>query len=105
MNAHVKAPGCRRESFPIVACRAGWLCWWRCCLSVLLRQRRRTLVAATTGTVTVVRLNVRSAPSMTGTVTDALPQNATVTILGKSEDGDWYQCPGDRLERGRLGFC
>ena len=46
---------------------------------------------ASAGTVTVLRLNVRSAPSMTGSVVDTLTQNDTVRILGTSDDGDWYK--------------
>jgi len=52
--------------------------------------------APSTGTVTVTRLNVRTIPSMTGSVVGALAQNDTVTIIGSSDDGDWYkvQAPG-----------
>ena len=89
MNAQVKTPGCRQRHFP-------WLLVMPLAMLVALLFVGSTPAAAqdagaaASGTVTVVRLNVRSEPSMNGTVTDALPQNATVTILGKSEDGDWY---------------
>lgn len=44
---------------------------------------------APTGKVTVVHLNVRSTPSMSGSILGALGQDAVVTILGTSDDGDW----------------
>lgn len=47
------------------------------------------------GAVSVVRLNVRSAPSMNGAVVGSLVQNSTVTILGASDDGDWLNVQAD----------
>lgn len=47
------------------------------------------------GTVSVVKLNVRNAPSMTGTVVGSLAQNATVTIVGTSDDGEWLKVQAD----------
>ncbi|MBK8051262.1 MAG: SH3 domain-containing protein [Anaerolineales bacterium] len=44
------------------------------------------------GTVTVVKLNVRSQPSITSSVLGSpRTKNATVDIVDTSEDGDWYQ--------------
>ena len=56
-------------------------------------------VEPTTGTVSVVRLNVRVQPSMNGAIVGRLDQNDAVTIVDTSTDGGWYQVQtGDGTE-------
>lgn len=52
------------------------------------------------GTVSVVRLNVRSDPSMTGAIVGRLDQNDSVTITGVSDDGDWLQVQSEDVAEG-----
>ena len=43
------------------------------------------------GKVSIVRVNVRSGPSIRSAVVGALAQNTTVEIVDKSADGQWYR--------------
>ena len=50
------------------------------------------------GTVAAVSLNVRAAPAMTATILGKLGSGATVTLLGRAADSDWWLVccvPGD----------
>lgn len=47
--------------------------------------------APNTGQVTVARLNLRAAPTITSTILDRLGQGATVQITSVSDDGRWYE--------------
>jgi len=70
----------------------------------LLLLTHRTANAQTqtpqSGTVSVVRLNVRSTPSMAGSILGKLDQNEPVTIIGVSADGDWLQVQADDVAEG-----
>ncbi len=67
-----------------------------------LVQRAQAAETAKAGTVTTAqtRLNVRSAPSLSGTILTGLPKGSTVALVSKS--GDWWKV---EYAAGRYGYC
>ena len=63
-------------------------------------QTGANAAAGSTGTVSVVRLNVRSTPSMSGAILGRLNQNDTVTVAAVSDDGAWLQVQAPGIDEG-----
>ena len=60
-------------------------------LFVAVANAQQNNAPPTSGRVSVARLNLRAAPSITAPIVTRLPQGAMVRILAISDDGRWYE--------------
>ena len=65
-------------------------------------RAQSTVTPPTAGQVSVARLNLRSAPSISAPVVARLTQDATVQILSASADGRWYEVSTTNEQTGWL---